>query len=204
MMNLNYKNEYNFSTILLTKLQSLFRFYQNFLPVSSAPGSNIRTHIAFLDVMSPWKWKCSLLSPVRLFATPWTVAHQAPLSMAFPRQECWNGLPFPSPEDLPNPWIKPGSPTLQACSSLFEPPGKPHVSLTSPKLDCSSVFYYLVILTLKSTSQLFFRMSLHMNCLICFSWLKRGKAQLGGMPQVWCFLLSASYQRAHNLSLFYY
>ena len=106
-------------------------------------------------------------------ATPWTIAHQAPLSMAFPRQECWNGLPFPSPEDLPNPWIKPGSPTLQAYSSLFEPPGKPHVSLTSPKLDCSSVFYYLVILTLKSTSQLFFRMSLHMNLSNMFLMVKK-------------------------------
>ena len=173
MMNLNYKNEYNFSTILLAKLQSLFRFYQNFLLISSAPGSNIRTHIAFLDVMSPWKWKCSLLSPVRLFATPQTVAHQAPLSMAFPRQEYWNGLPFPSPEDLPNPWIKPGSPTLQAYSSLFEPPRKPHISLTSPKLDCSSVFCYLVILTLKSTSQLFFIMSLNMNLSNMFLVVKK-------------------------------
>ena len=45
------------------------------------------------------KW----LSRVRLFATPWTVAYQAPLSMGFSRQECWSGLPFPSPGDLPNP-----------------------------------------------------------------------------------------------------
>ena len=44
--------------------------------------------------------------------TPWTVAHQAPLSMGFPRQEYWSGLPFPSPEDLPNPGIKPMSPAL--------------------------------------------------------------------------------------------
>ena len=42
------------------------------------------------------------LSRVQLFATPWTVAHQAPLSMGFSRQEYWNGLPFPSPGDLPN------------------------------------------------------------------------------------------------------
>ena len=41
------------------------------------------------------------------FATLWTIAHQAPLSMGFPRQEYWNGLPFPSPRDLPNPGIKP-------------------------------------------------------------------------------------------------
>ena len=47
---------------------------------------------------------------VQLFATPWTVAHQAPLSMGFSRQEYWSGLPFPPPGDLPNPGIKPASP----------------------------------------------------------------------------------------------
>ena len=55
-----------------------------------------------------------LLSRVRLFATPWTVAHQAPLSMGFSRQEYWSGLPFPSPGDLSNPGIEPRSPALQA------------------------------------------------------------------------------------------
>ena len=54
------------------------------------------------------------LSCVRLFATPWTVAYQALPSMGFSRQECWSGLPFPSPGDLPDPGIEPGSPTLQA------------------------------------------------------------------------------------------
>ena len=49
---------------------------------------------------------------VRLFATPWTVAHQAPLSMGFSRQEYWSGLPFPSPGDLPHPGIEPESPAL--------------------------------------------------------------------------------------------
>ena len=49
-------------------------------------------------------------------ATPWTVAHQAPLSVGFSRQEYWSGLPFPSPGDLPNPGIKPGSPPLKADS----------------------------------------------------------------------------------------
>ena len=47
-------------------------------------------------------------------ATPWTVAHQAPLSMGFSRQEYWSGLPFPSPGDLPNPGIELGSPAFQA------------------------------------------------------------------------------------------
>ena len=46
---------------------------------------------------SPWKWKCQSLSHVQLFGTPWTVVHQAPLSMGFSKQEYWSGLPFPSP-----------------------------------------------------------------------------------------------------------
>ena len=57
-------------------------------------------------------------------AIPWTVAHQALLSMEFSRQEYWSGLPSPSPGDLPNPGIKPGSPTLQADSLPSELPGK--------------------------------------------------------------------------------
>ena len=56
--------------------------------------------------------------------TPWTVARQAPLSMEFFRQEYWSGWPFPSPGNLPDPGIKPGSPELQADSLLSEPPGK--------------------------------------------------------------------------------
>ena len=67
------------------------------------------------------------LSPVRLFATPWTVDRQAPLSMGFSRQEYWSGLPFPSPGDLPNPGIKPWSPALQADTLSSEPPRKPPV-----------------------------------------------------------------------------
>ena len=58
-------------------------------------------------------------------ATPWTVAHQAPLSMGFSRQEYWSGLPFPSPEDLSDPGIKPGSPALQTGSLPTEIWGKP-------------------------------------------------------------------------------
>ena len=64
------------------------------------------------------------LSCVRLLATPWTVAYQAPPSMGFSRQEYWSGLPFPSPGDLPNPGIKPGSPALEADTLPSEPPGK--------------------------------------------------------------------------------
>ena len=64
------------------------------------------------------------LSRVRLFATPWIVAYQAPPSMGFSRQEYWSGLPFPSPGDLPDPGIEPWSPTFQADTLTSEPPGK--------------------------------------------------------------------------------
>ena len=88
------------------------------------------------------KGKVKLLSRVQLFATPWTVAYQAPpsmgfskqeywsglpflsSSMGFSRQEYWSGLPFPSPGDLPNPGIEPGSPALEADVLTSEPPGK--------------------------------------------------------------------------------
>ena len=60
------------------------------------------------------------LSHVRLFATPWTIAYQAPLSMGFSRQEYWSGFPFPSPGDLPNPGIERRSPALQADTLIPE------------------------------------------------------------------------------------
>ena len=65
-----------------------------------------------------------LLSRVRLFATLWTVACQAPLSMGFSRQEYWSGLPCPSPGYFPDPGIEPGSPALEADTLTSEPPGK--------------------------------------------------------------------------------
>ena len=65
------------------------------------------------------------LSRNQPFLTPWTVAQQALLSMGFSGQEYWNGLPFPSPEDLPDRGIEPGHSTLQADSLSSEPPGKP-------------------------------------------------------------------------------
>ena len=73
-----------------------------------------------LDIL--WYVKVKLLSRVRLFATPWTVAYQAPPSMGSSRQECWSGLPFSSLGDLPDPGIEPGSPALQADTLSSEPP----------------------------------------------------------------------------------
>ena len=68
--------------------------------------------------------KVKSLSRVRLFATPWTVADQAPQSMDFSRQEYWSGLPFPSPWDLPDPGIEPSSPSLRADALPSESPEK--------------------------------------------------------------------------------
>ena len=65
-----------------------------------------------------------VLSHIQLFATPWTVAHQAPLYIEFFRQEDCSGLPFPSPGDLPDPGIKPMSPALAGRFFTTEPPGK--------------------------------------------------------------------------------
>ena len=65
------------------------------------------------------------LSCVRLFAAPWNIAYEAPLSLGFSRQEYWSGLPFPSPGDLPDPDVKPVSPALEADTLFSELPEKP-------------------------------------------------------------------------------
>ena len=70
-----------------------------------------------------------LLSHVRLSETPWTVAYQALPSMGFSRQEYWSGVPLPSPGDLSNSKIEPGSPALQADALPSKPPGKPNLGL---------------------------------------------------------------------------
>ena len=113
---------------VLLSLSSIFPWSRQ--PAAGHPnivGANIHT---LLDGMSsgqkprlPQRWlkvKVKSLSCVRLFATPWTVAYQAPPSMGFSRQEYWSGLPFPSPGDLPHPGIK--SPAFQADALTSEPP----------------------------------------------------------------------------------
>ena len=80
----------------------------------------------------------TVLSRVQIFGTPWTVAHQFPLSMGFPRQEDQSGLPFPSPGDPLNPGIKPRSLGLQADSLPSEALGQPLPDL-SPWVACSLV-----------------------------------------------------------------
>ena len=77
------------------------------------PGvAKSRTWLSEWTELNTMKVKVKSLSRVQLFATPWTVAYQAPLSTGFSRQEYRSGLPFPSPGDLPDPGIDPGSPEL--------------------------------------------------------------------------------------------
>ena len=77
----------------------------------------------------------------QLFATPWTVAHQAPLSVEFSRQEYWSGLPFPSPGDLADPGIESRSPALQADSLSAELPATP---ATLPQRCGTSLLYHIL------------------------------------------------------------
>ena len=81
------------------------------------------------------------LSRVQLFATSWTVAYQASPSVGFSRQEYWSALPFPSPGDLPDPGIEPGSATLEADALTSESPGKPQEALYMCIYSFSYVLY---------------------------------------------------------------
>ena len=94
-------------------------------------GRKWKKSIGKWNCIYPWKVKVKSLSHVWLFATPWTVAHQARLSIEFSRQEYWSGLPFPSPGDLPDAGIEPRFPALQADTLPSEPPGKPIKSLSN-------------------------------------------------------------------------
>ena len=98
----------HFETYLYRKRENVLTFHRLWMPF--------------------WPWSALLerkkvksLSHVQLFATPWTVAHQAPTSMEFSRQEYWNGFPFPFPGNLPHPGAEPGSLALQAEALLSEP-----------------------------------------------------------------------------------
>ena len=102
------------------------------------------------------------LSCVRLFVTPWTVAHQAPLSMVFSRQGYWSGLPFPSPGDLPDPGIEPGSPALQADALPSEPPGKAESLYCSPESVATLFICYVCVCALGHIQ--------HWNCTDCSPW----------------------------------
>ena len=91
---------------------------QRSLAHCSSWSSKVRKYLA------TEKKEVKSLNHVQLFVTPWTVAHQAPLSMGFSRQEYWSGLSFSSPGDLPNPGIEPTPPTLQTDCLLLSQPGE--------------------------------------------------------------------------------
>ena len=97
-------------------------------PGCTTAGAECWVH-SLMRVLWPLFMICTLVSKhPRLCATLCPVTHQASLSMGFSRQEYWSALPCPSPEDLPNARIKPGSPALQADSLLSEPLGKQKVT----------------------------------------------------------------------------
>ena len=96
-----------------------------------------------LWIKAGWKVKVKSLSRVWLFATPWTVARQVPLSIGFPRQEYWSGLPFPSPGDFPNPGLEPRGRDIlislkknksTECRWTKKRRGDAYVSLQTPEL----------------------------------------------------------------------
>ena len=122
-----------------------------------------------------------MLSRVQLFETPWTVAHQAPLSMGFFRQEYWSGLPFPPPGDLPNPGIKPESPM----SPALQEDSLPAESLGSPQYAiCTTAERSLLSYTVRSFSP--WAPSL-CQVLCCASDPKRSQSWFlsSGSPQWW-------------------
>ena len=84
----------------------------------------VHWELVLMEPAHPEFSSVQLLSHVRLFVTLWTVVYQAPPPMGCSRQEYWSGLPFPSPGDLPDPGIEPGSPTVEADALTSEPPGK--------------------------------------------------------------------------------
>ena len=108
---------------LVTGINKLRQVYTNVICINSI--FRIEAFGICTDVIIFFEEK--VLNHVRLFATPWAVACQAPQSMGFSKQGYWGGLPFASPGDLPIPDIEPGSPALQEDSLPSEPQGKPHV-----------------------------------------------------------------------------
>ena len=130
----------------------------------------------------------SRLSHVWLCATPWTAAYQAPPSVGFSRQEYWSGLPFPFPGDLPNPGIKPGSPTLQADSLPSESPG------TKRK---TNIRYYLYVES-KIRYKWIYLQNRNRPLNKTSLWLPKGKEQ--GEEKIWSLGLTDTHCSVQSLS----
>ena len=109
----------------------LYNILGSFLYLSN---SKKYTKLRYACVLS-----CSVMfNYLQLFATPWTVAHQAPLSTEFSRQECWSGLPLPTPEDLPDPGIKLASPAQAGGFFTTSPLRKPKLGYTEEQFKIAS------------------------------------------------------------------
>ena len=117
------------------------------------------------------------LCHVRLFETPWTIALQAALSMAFPRQEYWSGLPLPSPRDLPDPGIKPTSPALVDELFSTEPPGKPRFWILCKKEKTDIILALMSLQYSGFFPKLFF--FLGKNSSLFYPWRRTGKIESG-------------------------
>ena len=91
--------------------------------VAASDKAEVTIHPSFPRIVPFYAYCCCLVG--KSFVTPWTIARQAPLSMGFPRQEYWSGLPFASPGNLPDPGIEPTSPALQADSLSLSHQGNP-------------------------------------------------------------------------------
>ena len=104
------------------------------LRLSAAPSPTCQLTLSVCPELPLLRVKMESLSCVCLLATPWPVAHQAPLSMGFSRQEYWSRVPCPPPGDFPDPGTEPGSPALQADSLPSELPGKPPAQMAATLL----------------------------------------------------------------------
>ena len=136
----------SFCTVLLLSQQSIVLCYVSLFLFQKETTLDQETY-PLLNIIC---CVCTqLLRRVQLFAIPWTVvAHQAPLSLGFPKQEYWSGLPFPSPGDLPNPGIKLASPALTGGFFITEPQRKLYI-------------YIYISLKKVSLGQSFFNFNIH-------------------------------------------
>ena len=123
-------------TLMSQMKQDIARLAHEWMPVPSSTSHSMAiTRNPLFQTLESFACMLSPFSHIQLFGTPQTVAHQAPLSMGFSRQEYWSGLPCPSPGDLPDPGIKPISPAEQADSLPTEPSGRhPSVPYTLREL----------------------------------------------------------------------
>ena len=120
----------------------LFQNFSQFVVIHTVKGFGIVRLLVYLSIWLFWFGEdvvipvyshcCCLVARLclTLYVTPWTIAHQASLSMGFARQEYWSGLPFPFPGDLPDPGIEPQAPAVSCIAGEFfttEPLGKPRI-----------------------------------------------------------------------------